>query len=151
MLFSYLIGTVFKLYGPVTDYWTHSINSHISYEYVITNSDECHIALGITRIDSERAISWNSFPVVDELGEEVIVMGSKESTRSSGVFPSHTSFWLGDLRPGNATKLAYLLQPRNSRFSFTINLKIESDTAEISTESTSVTCDVDKCKCREVR
>lgn len=149
MLFSYLIGTVFKLYGPVTDYWTFSINDHISYEYVITSGDECHIALGITRGDNERSISWKSLPVKDETGSDVMVNDS--SGWNSGFISQDYMFTTDSSRPSSNMKVAYLMQPNHPRFSFTVDLKIESGTGEISTESTSVTCDVDRCKCREVR
>ena len=151
MLFSYLIGTVFKLYGPVTDYWTHSINEHISYEYVITNGDECHIALGITRDDDERSVSWREFPVKDETGGNVTTRRSREDSQSEGFIPTQVIFAGGDLHPGQGTKVAYLMQPKNPRFGFTVDLKIEDENGNLSTETTTVRCDVSQCKCKEDR
>lgn len=149
MLLSYLIGTVFKLYGPVTDYWTYNTSDHISYEYVITNGGECHIAIGITRNDDEKSVSWDEFPVKDSIGGNVTTRRSVPGSEISGFVPSHIIFAGGNLHPGNSTKIAYLMQPDHPRFSFEVDLRIESESGEISTESTSVACDVESCRCRE--
>lgn len=150
MLFSYLIGTVFKLYGPVTDYWTYNINRHISYDYVITNGKECHIALGITLSDDERSMSWNNTPIKDGKGENVMVMNSNDQW-VSGIIPNNYVFAYGPLHPGDMTKVAYLTQPKNPNFSVTFDLKIEAEGGEISTETTTVSCSVDACQCVEKR
>jgi hypothetical protein len=147
MIFGYLISVLFDAHGPVTGLWTYSIDSHISIEYVVTNENRCNIALSFSMNNQEDTLAWEEFSVLDSNDDAVQIIHSPDGSSFSGTMLPGVMSRQNPDRPSWPSRTTFIMDSAAPRFSFSINVRSESESGEIAVSHADVMCDASICAC----
>lgn len=153
MLFAYLIASVTQLSGPVVSYYNFPMTNHVQAEYFRSATGACTIGVSFKRRGDESELVYAAVDVKSETGEAVpiVTMEGVENVTESRIYQGYSARVIlpGEVDTGvNPDVLtSYIINAGAGRFSYDVDVRVVDNEGVVVTESESIFCDMDNCKC----